>query len=1222
MAGSNTDSEYESGAPGPSTRKKLRTDIVYKKCVTTYSRQDFKPSETQSTDNESRRGSLLKIIIGNMVIEHFNKQMKADDENSTIDHMQKPRQSIGVRLNAAPKTNAEHGRDFRALKALTQQSKQQQEPDALVEIATEDIRSVGPSEDNDVPGPSEIWTIEKRAFEEAIRRCKEKKRTRRLSKKQAKTTAQRMREYRAKKKLAKIMLLKQQSDQDLDAVVSTSSSQVNQRTGPSTINSISSELTRRGISQSQQQIETSERTREYRERRNDNINIESNNPSENNEEQSVLRDSTLTLKYDDIIEHKKAHKNFDQIFRKNPFGYSCTVCNRLWFKNDLKKASKNYEDLLKKITNINNINDAQICKSCKVALVKQNIPILSTYNGFKYPETPAHLPKLDLVSERLISPRLPFMQIRRLRHVHGQFVLYGQVINVPVSVDTMVNQLPRDISDDHCIYVHIKRKQIHKSSYLLGLINKKNIKTWLQYLVNTPLYTHYNITINRGFLSDDDEETQQIGNIDEVSEDIPIEESLTAQQHTLLWNDEKYLRIAPGEYNILRSLLFDEHAEELSFPTIYLGQFRTFKEDIKATPFLMASSELRRTDRRAITPYHLLYMAVKIMRLRIRDCLTFAFRYIGPKTNITRKQIQSDEYINNCMESNLAFLRAIPNSTWYWAQRKKDLFAMIRQKGRPTAFMTLSANEIGWTDLIQLLYKLANNGVEISERVASELSFIEKSTLVNEDAVTCAIYFNKFVNVLLTILKSKKITPFGRYRVAEYFIRIEFQHCGSPHAHILLWLENAPDNIMDENNSEVIKLIDSLVSVSASQASGNIKLQTHKHTFTCYNKIVANKPQKCRCEAPFMPCRKTLILTPMQKTDEHFQQYAKRYAEIRSNLESTDYNNIDDFYTKNNIQSDDEYRNILRAGITRPKIFYKRSPTEKWHNPFNPFVFNILRSNMDFQIITDEYSCAAYVVEYVNKTNRGVSDLQRKIIEVMNEHPEFDIVDITKKMSVDMSNSVEMSSQEAAWYLLREPMSKSSVDIIYINTVWPIERQRIRKKQKQLSELDENSTDIWKEDWFDKYQQRPDKLSNITLAQFVSKYDKKRSGFYAESKVPKVIRFRNYDIAQDNNEYKREMVTLHIPFRNEDAEILADMKFINIYDENEALILERRKEFDSNFDIEKMIEICRQLCREDGNPEDDKSEIQDVGNSFPEPNPSQQLYRNPNADDDRLWIFT
>lgn len=83
--------------------------------------------------------------------------------------------------------------------------------------------------------------------------------------------------------------------------------------------------------------------------------VHSNNPSGNNEEQSDLRGSTLTLKYDDITKHKKAHENFDRNFRKNPFGYSCTVCNRLWFKNDLKKASDNYEDLLKKITVRNNM---------------------------------------------------------------------------------------------------------------------------------------------------------------------------------------------------------------------------------------------------------------------------------------------------------------------------------------------------------------------------------------------------------------------------------------------------------------------------------------------------------------------------------------------------------------------------------------------------------------------------------------------------------------------------------------------------------------------------------------------------------------------------------------------------------------------------------------------------------------------------------------------------
>jgi hypothetical protein len=158
-------------------------------------------------------------------------------------------------------------------------------------------------------------------------------------------------------------------------------------------------------------------------------------------------------------------------------------------------------------------------------------------------------------------------------------------------------------------------------------------------------------------------------------------------------------------------------------------------------------------------------------------------------------------------------------------------------------------------------------------------------------------------------------------------------------------------------------LIDSLVSVSTSEASGNIKLVTHKHTFTCYKKVVANTVKKCRFDAPFMPCTSTMMFIPMDKSDSRYKEYSTRYAEIKINLESNDYNNMDDFYEYNNIRSEKEYREIIGAGIVRPRIFYKRNPSEKWHNTFNPFVFNILKSNMDFQIITEEYSCAAYVVE-------------------------------------------------------------------------------------------------------------------------------------------------------------------------------------------------------------------------------------------------------------------
>ena len=57
--------------------------------------------------------------------------------------------------------------------------------------------------------------------------------------------------------------------------------------------------------------------------------------------------------------------------------------------------------------------------------------------------------------ERFISPRIPFMHIRRLRHIQEQFWIYGKIINVPVAVYTMFHicQASRDGSFFIAIFI-------------------------------------------------------------------------------------------------------------------------------------------------------------------------------------------------------------------------------------------------------------------------------------------------------------------------------------------------------------------------------------------------------------------------------------------------------------------------------------------------------------------------------------------------------------------------------------------------------------------------------------------------------------------------------------------------------------------------------------------------------------------------------------------------
>ena len=112
---------------------------------------------------------------------------------------------------------------------------------------------------------------------------------------------------------------------------------------------------------------------------------------------------------------------------------------------------------------------------------------------------------------------------------------------------------------------------------------------------------------------------------------------------------------------------------------------------------------------------------------------------------------------------------------------------MIRQLGKPTLFLTTSASEYRCSDLLRLLYILETGKEFVGDGdPAVELSAYMRKTLVNEDPVTCSLYFDELADTIMNLLKSKRCSPFGRYRVVDFFRRTEFQHRGSPDAHMLV----------------------------------------------------------------------------------------------------------------------------------------------------------------------------------------------------------------------------------------------------------------------------------------------------------------------------------------------------------------------------------------------------------------------------------------------------
>lgn len=185
-----------------------------------------------------------------------------------------------------------------------------------------------------------------------------------------------------------------------------------------------------------------------------------------------------------------------------------------------------------------------------------------------------------------------------------------------------------------------------------------------------------------------------------------VARALTLDQHSLVYDEDTVITMAPCEGKRPVSILHDTHTEELSFPQIYLGQARCIAPQAKPTLFSIASSEIRRKDGRGALPMHVLYMAMKVLRPRVSSQMTMMYQNNATTRGLTRQDVEDPDKVKQLIEQDLGFMEGVPNAVQYWHKRKSELFAMIRQLGKPTVFLTLSASEVHWPNLLKLLAKL------------------------------------------------------------------------------------------------------------------------------------------------------------------------------------------------------------------------------------------------------------------------------------------------------------------------------------------------------------------------------------------------------------------------------------------------------------------------------------------------------------------------------------
>ena len=281
-------------------------------------------------------------------------------------------------------------------------------------------------------------------------------------------------------------------------------------------------------------------------------------------------------------------------------------------------------------------------------------------------------------------------------------------------------------------------------------------------------------------------------------------------QQTVVLNEQDYAQnvsLAPAAYQRPISLAFDTYGEELTFLKIYGGELRDHQlyKSCHISYSSLCKSEFRRFDRRcAENPSKLFYSYRKLIQLNLASSINISMRKMRKAMKLKRRDALNTEFMRDLLFKNEAQLlfRNIRSSPSYWDARKKDINAMIRTLGSPTLFITLSPAEIMWPELIRLLIRVLakpednNSGFNSYDRMTDEqLLALPKEklyALISKDPITVARYFDHRFACLRNYLFDKHGGPFKEHPIVDYDYRIEFQHKGSPHAHMLVWNRGAP----------------------------------------------------------------------------------------------------------------------------------------------------------------------------------------------------------------------------------------------------------------------------------------------------------------------------------------------------------------------------------------------------------------------------------------------
>ena len=359
--------------------------------------------------------------------------------------------------------------------------------------------------------------------------------------------------------------------------------------------------------------------------------------------------------------------------------------------------------------------------------------------------------KLCPIELSLVTLIIPFMFIVN-KHRGGQNGLRGQSVLVPSDLKKVQQalKLPRPFDEGHIISLALKRRLSDKSAIEEQHIQPALVNAALRKLKEVNHF-YKNVEISQSWeqVSEltDRELWDMLTKSDDIIDDVYVEDldsnldtdldetsnenenEITMQEaddtngttfkdmvifptvlHEIDGVDisvERIVNIAPAEGQIPVSTFSEPNWEALAYVKQFSeGNFHYgTTRDVKITASKYAHARLKCADNRfASDPQYIFGMLNWIERETISSTIHFAGmkrRQAGP---IQAKDIQNRDTFRSLLSDAELYssFKSIRGTPQYFHDMMLDVLAKVRQYGAPTFWLTFSADDFGWTDIIKI----------------------------------------------------------------------------------------------------------------------------------------------------------------------------------------------------------------------------------------------------------------------------------------------------------------------------------------------------------------------------------------------------------------------------------------------------------------------------------------------------------------------------------------